>query len=102
MINWVISDDVENQLLSFTRTRKDASLGAKLGTPFSFNDYHRMDDVYAKLEEYSAGFPEEVFVTTIGKSFEGRDIKMVRLTDGIAANNNKKVIFIDGGERNVT
>ncbi|HTQ08489.1 MAG TPA: M14 family zinc carboxypeptidase, partial [Fimbriimonadaceae bacterium] len=46
-----------------------------------FNRYYRYQDLTALLEAYAAEYPSLVQVESIGKSYEGRDIWLVTVTN---------------------
>ena len=47
-----------------------------------FDRYHGLNEIYAYLDYLASTYPEDVFVETIGKTYEGRDIKMVKICKG--------------------
>ncbi|XP_075159944.1 carboxypeptidase B1-like [Haematobia irritans] len=62
----------------------------------SFSKFNRFDEINAYLDELAAAYPSRVFVKTVGKSYEKRDMKAITITNG-DGKANKKVIFMDAG-----
>jgi len=62
----------------------------------SFNAYQRYDQINAYLETLAQNYKNRVTVRTVGRSYEGRDIKAITITNGdyVAS---KKVILVDAG-----
>lgn len=60
---------------------------------FDFTSYHTLDVIYKRLDELAVQYPNTVQVVVGGKSYEGREIKGVKLS--FKANN--PGIFIEGG-----
>ena len=63
-------DLIEKQLKQKTNSRIDE---------FDYNTFHPIDEIYEELERLTNVWPNKVSVTSIGKSFEGRDIKSIKL-----------------------
>ena len=47
-----------------------------------FDRYHGLYDIYGYLDFLASEYPEDVFVENIGKTYEGRDIKMIKICKG--------------------
>ncbi|XP_047362967.1 zinc carboxypeptidase-like [Vespa velutina] len=60
---------------------------------FSLNTYHTIDEIYAHLDDLAEDYPDNVKVIIGGSSYEGRQIKGVKLSFG----RNKSGIVIEGG-----
>ncbi|XP_035741205.1 zinc carboxypeptidase-like [Vespa mandarinia] len=60
---------------------------------FSLNTYHTIDEIYAHLDNLAKDYPNNVKVIIGGSSYEGRQIKGVKLSFG----QNKSGIVIEGG-----
>ena len=58
-----------------------------------FDDYQRFDAINAFVKQIATDNPSFAYVTSIGKSSEGREMNVLRLGSG----NNKNGIWIDGG-----
>lgn len=69
----------------------------KVGQPraFDWTNYYRLADIYAWLDSLAKQYPDNVQVIIGGKSFEGRDIKGVKVS--FKAGN--KAIFIESGTK---
>ncbi len=63
----------------------------------AFDRYYRYADLTALLRAYELEFPDFVEVTSIGKSFEGRDIWLVTVTDkNTGPASEKPAFWVDG------
>ncbi|CAH0400952.1 unnamed protein product [Chilo suppressalis] len=72
----------------------EAELQDRRGHRMNWKQYHRLEDIYGFMDYLAKTYPAIVSVNTIGKSYEGRDLKVLRISDGKATN---KAVFIDGG-----
>ncbi|XP_050682282.1 carboxypeptidase B-like [Leptidea sinapis] len=72
----------------------EVELQDRRGHRMTWKQYHRLEDIHGFLDYLAKTYPAIVSVKTIGKSYEGRDIKILRISDGKATN---KAVFIDGG-----
>uniref|UniRef100_A0A1I8P6M7 Peptidase M14 domain-containing protein n=1 Tax=Stomoxys calcitrans TaxID=35570 RepID=A0A1I8P6M7_STOCA len=70
------------------RTKKAARSG------IHWKDYHDLDTIYAFMREIRGKFPNICRLYTIGKTAEGRDLKVLSISENLTAN---KKIWIDGG-----
>ncbi|MCS6872877.1 MAG: M14 family zinc carboxypeptidase, partial [Anaerolineae bacterium] len=62
-----------------------------------FDRYYRYDDLARLLHAYAEEFPQLVQVQSIGKSYEGRDIWLVTLTNrATGAAEEKPALWVDG------
>lgn len=63
----------------------------------SFDHYYRYDELTHILNEFAQEFPNLVRLESIGKSYEGRDVWLVTLTNfAMGADKNKPALWIDG------
>ncbi|XP_030380076.1 carboxypeptidase B-like [Scaptodrosophila lebanonensis] len=62
----------------------------------SFTAFLRHAEINAYLDELARTYPSRVTVQVAGKSYEGRDLKTITITNG-DGNANKNVIFLDAG-----
>lgn len=60
---------------------------------FSWDNYHTLDDIYQWLADLALKYPTIVEMTSIGKSFEGREIFVISLNKQQA----KPVVIVEGG-----
>jgi len=65
------------------------------GRNISFTKYHRHDEINAYLDQLAEDYSNLVSLETIGKSYEGRDLKLIKISTN--PKSNKPVIFIDAG-----
>lgn len=60
---------------------------------FGWTSYHTLDQIYKWLDSLVDKYPENVEGLVGGKTYEGREIKGVKLSFG----QNKSAVFIEGG-----
>jgi len=60
----------------------------------NWTSYSRMSVIYEFINELATNFPNLVTVSSIGKSYEGRDMPLVKISTG---GSGKNAIVIDGG-----
>ncbi|KAM3965739.1 molting fluid carboxypeptidase A [Aphomia sociella] len=72
----------------------EAELQDRRGHRMNWKQYHRLEDIDDFLKYLSKTYPATVSVNGIGKSHEGRELKVLRISNGDPSN---KAIFIDGG-----
>uniref|UniRef100_A0A2A4K1E1 Peptidase M14 domain-containing protein n=1 Tax=Heliothis virescens TaxID=7102 RepID=A0A2A4K1E1_HELVI len=72
----------------------ELELQDRRGHRMTWKQYHRLEDIHGFLDYLAKTYPSIVSVNSIGKSFEGRDLKVLRISDGKKTN---KAVFIDGG-----
>lgn len=80
----------ENPPLDEIETELQDRRGHRMG----WKQYHRVEDIHGFMDFLAKTYPSLVSVKNIGKSFEGRNIKVLRISDGKPTN---KAVFIDGG-----
>ena len=61
----------------------------------TWNEYHSLDDMNSFFEYLERNFSSFVSTEIIGQSYEGRDMKVVKVCKGGCGN--KKAVWIDGG-----
>lgn len=84
--------------VSFFQRHRYAEVEYEAGDVLSFDRYHTVDVMYAWLERWAAEHPSLVELYEVGRSFEGRPIMQVTLTNketGPAAD--KPAAFFEGG-----
>ncbi|XP_023248305.1 carboxypeptidase B-like [Copidosoma floridanum] len=64
------------------------------GHRMEWTSYHRLEDIHGYLDYLANTYPHICSVMTIGKSVEGRPLKVLRISKGIE---NATAIWIDGG-----
>lgn len=63
----------------------------------SFNRYHDVEEVEAKLHELAAAYPDLIELRSIGKSLEGREMWLAVLNDASTGpHDSKPAMWIDG------
>ncbi|KAK6107079.1 Zinc carboxypeptidase family protein [Brugia pahangi] len=82
-------------LESFMKRSKDANL-IRNKAKYKFGDYHSYDTIISWLNEIEHFYPNIAKVFTIGQTFEGRNIKGIKIGNPIDKIN-KRIIWIDAG-----
>ncbi|GBP50617.1 Carboxypeptidase B [Eumeta japonica] len=67
---------------------------ANWGHLMTWKQYHRLDEIYGFLNYLAKTYPALVTVQSIGKSHQGNDLKVLKISNGDPKN---KAVFIDGG-----
>jgi len=57
--------------------------------------YHRMNDIHAYLDYLAATYPQNVTLTTIGQSVQGRPLKVLKFSSGQPG---RPAIWVDAGK----
>lgn len=71
----------------------DRTMPANRSISFDFNNYHTLDEIYKNLNDLSMQYPDNVQIVIGGRTYEGRQIRGVKVS--FMANN--PGIFIEGG-----
>lgn len=71
-------------------------VGVAAGFPSKDSDYHDYAEMAAALDEAVADHPSIVRKFSIGKSYQGRDIWAVKISDNVASDENEPEVFFDG------
>lgn len=101
---------MEEQAVSFKVINSDVGVtlrdefetNQKLRTLFPYNGrlgterYYTHDEINAYIDELAELYSTRVFVKRVGKSYEGRWLKTIKITNG-DGRANKNVILMDGG-----
>lgn len=61
-----------------------------------WNSYHRVDDIYGYLNYLADTYPRLVQLVSVGSSYEGRPLYVVRISS--SSSGTKPAIWIDGGK----
>ncbi|KAF7992313.1 hypothetical protein HCN44_001638 [Aphidius gifuensis] len=69
-------------------------LQGRKGHKMEWSSYHRLDDIHGYLDYLAVTYPSICSVMSIGNSFEGRPLKVLRISKGQP---NVPSIWIDGG-----
>ncbi|KAF2896453.1 hypothetical protein ILUMI_09718 [Ignelater luminosus] len=89
----VLIDDVEKTVLE-ERSNQLSGLRSTKGE-ITFKKYHSHDEINAYLDKLEKNYPKLVSLETIGKSYEGRSLKLIKISTDSSAG--KPVIFMDAG-----
>ncbi|KYN04096.1 PREDICTED: zinc carboxypeptidase-like [Cyphomyrmex costatus] len=60
---------------------------------FDFTNYHTLDEIYKNLDDLAKQYPDKVQTVVAGQTYEGREIKGVK----VSFKDNNPGIFIEGG-----
>lgn len=63
--------------------------------PFFYKEFPRYNQIQRYLREFQGRYPKQAKVETIGKSVNGHDIYMVKLSDNIESNTRRDIVLID-------
>ncbi|KAJ8950617.1 hypothetical protein NQ318_010816 [Aromia moschata] len=86
----VLIDDVEEVFEEESRKQRISTRSAS--GEVSFTEFMRYDDIVAYLERLEQEYPDIVTTEVVGKSFEGRDVVLIRISSG---GSNKTTIFAE-------
>lgn len=73
----------------------DSRIAPNANHPMTWTAYHSTDDINAYLDYLQATYPDLVSLESIGKSYEGADMRVVKICKGGCGN--KPAIWVDGG-----
>ncbi|XP_026321179.1 carboxypeptidase B-like [Hyposmocoma kahamanoa] len=92
----VVIDDLQQRINEENPPldQNELELQDRRGHRMTWKQYHRLIDIHGFMDYLAKTYPSIVSVKTIGKSFEKRDLKVLRISDGKPTN---KAVFIDGG-----
>jgi hypothetical protein len=74
---------------------KHQETAQKTPRAISFDQYYRYDAINAYLQELAVNYPQLVTLETIGKSYEGRDMIVLKISSG--GGGTRPVVLVDGG-----
>jgi hypothetical protein len=63
--------------------------------PAGYEGYHTYDEMVADVDSVAAAHPEIVREFSIGKSYEGRDLWAVKVSDNVAVDENEPEVLFD-------
>lgn len=87
---------VENVETIVQKERFLQAMSRAFSRPYKFNRYYRYNEIVDYIDNLAKKYPELVTVTTIGKSYEKKDIKMIFISDKNSSEI-KNTILIDAG-----
>lgn len=64
------------------------------GHRMTWNSYHRLDDIYGYLDYLEQTYPTLCSQRTIGKTVQGKDLRVLKISNGKPGN---KAVWVDGG-----
>ncbi|XP_014230660.1 carboxypeptidase B-like [Trichogramma pretiosum] len=64
------------------------------GHRMEWDSYHRLEDIHEYMDYLANTYPQVCSVMSIGKSVQGRDLKVIRISRGLS---NAPALWIDGG-----
>ncbi|XP_058835968.1 carboxypeptidase B-like [Topomyia yanbarensis] len=64
------------------------------GHRMTWTAYHRLEDIHEWMEYLGKTYPDLCSTNSIGKSFQGRDMKVLRISNGNPSN---AAVWMDGG-----
>ncbi|KAF2891646.1 hypothetical protein ILUMI_14527, partial [Ignelater luminosus] len=88
----ILIDNVEDAVRKERIIQQRASL---MPEGISFTKYNRHDEINAYLNQMVREHPDIASLESAGKSYEGRDLKVLKISTDPSAN--KPVIFVDAG-----
>jgi len=62
----------------------------------TFERYHKVNDIYKYIDHLSQEYPDLIEIETIGKSYEGVPLRVIRIKPDENATDTKS-IWVDGG-----
>ncbi|XP_072766457.1 zinc carboxypeptidase-like [Anoplolepis gracilipes] len=71
----------------------DQTMPANRSTFFDFNNYHTLDKIYENIDDLAKQYPDNVQIVIGGETYEGRQIKGVKVSFAV----NNPGVFIEGG-----
>jgi carboxypeptidase T len=63
--------------------------------PASMSGYHNWPELVAEIKQAEADYPAIVDLFSIGKSYQGRDIWMAKVSDNVAEDENEPEVLVD-------
>ncbi|XP_019868142.1 carboxypeptidase B isoform X2 [Aethina tumida] len=72
----------------------EVELDDRRGHRLTWQAYHRLNDIYGYMDYLAETYPDLCSVQTIGKSIQGRPIKVLKVS---GKKNTKRAIWVDGG-----
>ncbi|XP_071446834.1 carboxypeptidase B-like [Hetaerina americana] len=90
----LLSDNVQLLIVAERQRQAEAERKGKADSGITFDKYYSHAEMNAYLDKVAAAHPDIAKVETVGKSFEGREMKGVKLSSG---GTGKPLVFVDGG-----
>ncbi|XP_046389814.1 carboxypeptidase B-like [Ischnura elegans] len=91
----LLSDDVQ-MLINAEKERQSDAIArkGKSDSRITFDRYYSHDEMNAYLDEVASKYPDIAKVESVGKSYEGRELKGITLSSG---GSGKPLVFVDAG-----
>ncbi|XP_034836348.2 carboxypeptidase B-like [Maniola hyperantus] len=83
--------DEEDRLMDEARQKSHRSDSWTIG----FDRIYNLTEVYTYLEEVAASYPDLVTLVNAGKSFEGRDVKYLKISTTNFEDTSKPIVFVE-------
>jgi hypothetical protein len=83
--------DLKNVQISNRTPNNDTALN------FDYDKYNRIDQIQSWIDGIRKDYPRQVTVFEIGKSFEKRSIRGIKIALNNSTQNKRPAIFIEGG-----
>ncbi|XP_052744516.1 carboxypeptidase B-like [Bicyclus anynana] len=83
--------DEEDRLMDEAKKGSERSGTARIG----FDRIYNLTEVYTYLEEVASSYPDLVTLVNAGKSFEGRDIKYLKISTTNFEDTSKPIVFVE-------
>ncbi|KAL5256756.1 hypothetical protein ACHWQZ_G011875 [Mnemiopsis leidyi] len=64
---------------------------------FDFNNYYAVKYQHSHIDALVARHPDQAETFSIGQTYEGREMKVIRISNDLANADNKPMIWVDGG-----
>ncbi|XP_071640392.1 zinc carboxypeptidase-like [Temnothorax longispinosus] len=95
ILGWLSNDAILDFEVRIDDIQKviDETIPQNKSQDFDFEQYHTLEEIYDNLEELAKKYPNKVQVVVGGRTYEGREIKGVKIISG----EGKRGIFIEGG-----
>ncbi|EDW82394.2 uncharacterized protein Dwil_GK25782, isoform B [Drosophila willistoni] len=97
VLNYNVQSMIDEELLEgVMKTSSGPGVRSKkaTGSTMHWKDYHDLETIYGFMREIRTKFPNIARLYTIGKTVEGRDLKVLRISENPRE---YKKIWIDGG-----
>jgi len=62
-----------------------------------FDSYKKLPQIHYYMDRLAREYPDKVDIGSVGKSYEGRDMKYIRITNKASGAQNKQIIWLDAG-----
>ena len=91
----VVCDDVQSLISSNSQFKPWGEANKSLES--FFDSYQRLTEIHSFLDRLVEEYPDRASTKVIGKSFEGRDLKVIKISAPSKGQEAKKIVWIDSG-----